>query len=184
MIQPAARDEFTLANDLLAEAKAYMRVEHDDDDQQIMTMLAAAIGQFERNTDITVFPTTYAWMPGDAVFTGGALAITPERRITPITSWVAAANGGDVSSAYSLSQSGGPYGVVFYSLVGEALDGLGLTIVAGYPTADDMPASIKAPIFKIAATFYEYREKFTPSNLERHPDWDNEEMAGFWVPRC
>lgn len=175
------RDEFGLANELLPEAKAWLRVNHCDDDAQITMLIAAAMGTFERTRGVTLFPTTYVWTV-DASFVGGFLNITPEQPITPISSWVASASGSDVSSAYSLRASG-QHGVTFYSLVGEAQSGLGLTIVSGFASPDVMPATIKVLIFTLTSTYYEYREKFTPGNLERHPDWDNAEMAGFWVPR-
>jgi uncharacterized phiE125 gp8 family phage protein len=181
MISIISRDEFALANELLPAAKQYMRIFHCDEDPGIALLIGAAMGQFERTRGMTLFPTQYLWtVEGD--FIDGAINVTPEQRITPISLWTAAADAGDVSAQYSLAQTG-LHGAVFYSLKGEAQSGLALTITAGYASADLIPASIAELIFRLTSTYYEYREKFTPGNLERHPDWDNQEMAGFWVPR-
>jgi uncharacterized phiE125 gp8 family phage protein len=179
------RAEFDLANLLLPEAKAYLRIKHADEDAVLTFLIGAAIGQFERLSEQTIFPTVYEWTFGDSdLFIGGQIEITPSRRITPINVWTAAADGDDVISAYSLAETGREGGVNFYALVGGALPGLVVTIESGFPSPDVMPFSMKEIIFRMTSTSYEYREKFTPGNIERHPDWDNHDLAGFWVPHA
>lgn len=179
------RTEFSLANALLSEVKAYLRIQHCDEDAVLLFLIGAAIGQFERLSEQTIFPTSYEWTHGSGdIFVSGQIEITPERRITPINTWTAMADGDDVISEYSLVETGRQGGVNFYALVGEALSGLVLTIESGFPDPDTMPFSMKEVIFRMTSTSYEYREKFTPANIERHPDWDNHDLAGFWVPHA
>src|SRR5262245_635807 len=114
------RDETALPADLLAPAKAFMRIDVFDDDEVIAGLIAAAIDHFERTRGMTIHPTQYAW---DSIADfDGAIDITPDQRITPISAWQATipgANSGDppldVTSQYSMSQQG-LHGAVFYSL--------------------------------------------------------------------
>lgn len=187
MIEITARDENALPLALLAPAKEYLRVKFCDDDPLIAGLLGAALGQFERTRGVTLFPTTYRWVVGDAAFVNDMVKITPDQPITPISAWTAQtvvdAITTPVTADYSLAQSG-LHGAVFYSLVGAAQTGLELAITSGYATPAEIPQSIQHLIFTICATYYEYREKLTPSNLNLHPTWDQAEMAGFWVPRA
>lgn len=182
MIEIATRDEVTFTNDLLGEAKDFLRISHCDDDRQISMMIGAAVDQFERNTGITLFPTDYVWTVEDD-FTDGSLIITPEQQITPVGVWSAWAPDDvtEVTVDYKIRRRG-LHGVVFSSLIGAAQSGLSLKIASGY-TAKTLPAGIRSAIFQGTSKLYEFRDILTPSNLQQMPGWLTHEIAGFWVPR-
>lgn len=174
-------DTFKLPQELLADAKAYLRIDHCDDDRSIMMMLGAVIDQFERTQDMTLHPSQITWtVEGD--FINGEIRVAPEQRITPISAWTASIPGPvDVTAGYSL-RTLGLHGVQFYSLIGAAQAGLELAITAGYASAAAMPFGIQSVIFQNTSKVYEYRDVLIPSNLDELPDWINRQLAGFWVP--
>jgi hypothetical protein len=179
-------DTNKLPQELLANCKAFLRVDHCEEDITILMLLGAVIDQFEHSGTI-IHPSEITWTVEDD-FIDGEMEVAPGMRITPISEWTATIPAEDeldppvdVTADYSL-RTVGLAGIRFYSLVGSAQDGLELAITAGYASADLMPFKTVADIFQAVSKLYTYRDVLTPTNLQELPDWANRVLAAHWVP--
>ena len=66
-----AADWRTLPAGLLSIAKSHLRIDGTYDDHYIERTIARAISQFERSTNVSVNPVTWAWLPDSGNFCNG-----------------------------------------------------------------------------------------------------------------
>lgn len=168
-------DVNVLPNALLAAFKRHVRVENTYDDDFLTDALKRAIDQFQRVSGMTVNPTTFTWRPASGEFKNG-MATSP---ITPVKAYTATGGTG----TYSLTTNT-VHGVPIYYLYGEYGDGLSLAIETGYASEAELPAGIRDVVFRLAATMYENREILVPSGQFLTPQWLEQVMGTYWLPRC
>jgi hypothetical protein len=170
-------DFTTLPKALLAAAKAHLRVDFTDDDQYIQDCIKRAISLFERESEVTVNPTTYIWKPDPADYCGDVLMIP----MTPVIDFTAAdADEIDVSENYQVA-SNSMHGVMIYRLVGGYVDGLTVTIESGYTTKDELPPGILDLVLLLSCHLYEHRGVFLPAN--QTDDFMRRAASSYWKPR-
>lgn len=187
-----SKDTEAMPTALLDIAKAQMRVDFTDDDEEIKRFIAAAIDYFEAFTDLAICETEAVWTPDEYDNWSGNRARVP---IQPIREWTATGDDGttDVTGDYritgSTQGSGRASGLYLVAKASTATapvpvtPGITLAIVAGYDDFEKIPASQLNLILRSAARLYEDRESTTDVSLSSVPDWFLEMMAGNWVPR-
>jgi hypothetical protein len=170
-------DYTALPKALLATAKAHLRVDFIDDDQYIQDCIKRAISLFERESEVTVNPTSYIWRPDPADFCDGAVRIP----MTPVID-LSAIDGdeNDVTGDY-LVASNSMHGVMLYQLIGGYVDGLTVTIESGYTTKDELPPGILDIVLLLACHFYENRGVLLPAN--QIEDFLRRMSSSYWKPR-
>ena len=136
----------------LIEAKAHLRVDHDEDDDSINLLIGAAVGHLDGWTGILGrCLATQTWRQDYSCFAPVLrLPLEPAASITSITD-----DGEPVASeSYSLATDAG--GSVVRFAEGVSLTGaISVTFVAGY---EDVPAPIKAAILLMVGHWYQNRE--------------------------
>jgi uncharacterized phiE125 gp8 family phage protein len=148
----------------LAEAKAFLRVEHDDDDDMIATLIAAARSQIEAQTRRALITQTWqlirdSWPPD------GRLVVLP----APLGEVLAARiydAGGLADSvdlqAFTIDKAAAPAIIAFppWSMAapGRAVAGIEIDVEAGYgDDPADVPQPLRQAITLLVAHWYENR---------------------------
>lgn len=175
---------------LLPSFKSQSRIVNPDDDAFATEVLGRAINFVEIRSAIAIASQSYSWVPMlPNQLWSWPRAPVPVRGVTDFT---ADRSGVDVTAEYWLDgASVDIYGPQYLEREGGLYAGDVVTLVAGFPEDWAAPAPLPlAPaladvIVRYAAYLWEFREAATlgqASNLA--PDWFNESMAIFWIPRC
>jgi uncharacterized phiE125 gp8 family phage protein len=144
---------------MLAEAKAWLRVESgDDEDGLIGALISAARVRCEWHCGRAFITQTWTlWLDGIGEGTIG-LPLPPLAAVDQVTLY--AADGGAAvldESAYRVDLPGGR---VFFSAPCPGLraaDGVSIVFTAGYGDAGDVPQPIKSAILQTVSWLYEHR---------------------------
>ncbi len=147
----------------LAEAKAFLRVEHDDDDDVIAALIAGARIHVEAGTRRALITQTWR-IVRDAWPVSGRLALLP----APLRSLTAARvyrEDGTTQSldlqAFVVDKAAAPAVLAFaaWSLPapGRAVGGIEIDIETGYGAASDVPEALRQAIRLLVAHWYENR---------------------------
>ena len=145
----------------LAEAKAYLRVEHTDDDALISALLAGARIHVETDTRRALITQTWrlvrdAWPPDGRLFVTPA----PLRQVVAARVYdCAGATHAIDPSAFALDKAASMLGFAPWSLPqpGRAVGGIELDIETGYGAAADVPEPLRQAIRLLLAHWYENR---------------------------
>lgn len=151
----------------LQEAKAHLRVTHDDDDTEIYSMIEAATGYLDGMTGIlgrAIMP--QVWRESFGGFGCKLrLSLAPVASIVSLTYLDTDGNEQTVPAAqYELAQLAiGPEVLLraAFSWPGVSYDQSGpvrVTYTAGYPSRETVPQNLKRAILLHVGTMYEYRE--------------------------
>jgi uncharacterized phiE125 gp8 family phage protein len=148
----------------LAEAKAYLRVEHDDDDDVIAALIAGARVHVEAQTRRALISQTWrltrdCWPPDGAI----AVVPVPLKEIATVRVYDA----DDVAhtldlQAFSLDKAAAPAIIAFapwaLPMPGRLVAGIEIDIAVGYGDAPtDVPAALRQAIKLLVAHWYENR---------------------------
>lgn len=150
----------------LAEAKAHLRVDHDDDDELITAMIAAATDHVDGWSGVLGRAlVTQTWRQDFDCFhaclrlpLAPAVSITAVKYVDPdgVEQTVDSNN-------YELRSDGdGPYVQFFTTFAAPAISlegkAVSVTYVAGYGEADDVPAPIRHAMLLMIGHWYDNRE--------------------------
>lgn len=182
---PDPPDYTTLPGVLLDDFKAWIRVDHADDDAAISSTLARAISQLERQFAVSIHPRVWTETItelGAAFYLQEPPVPVPLRGIVNFTAF---RGGVLVPDEYKLLRDyrAYPFGPVF--LTGPFLvdDDLGFQVGFGIGPFQ-MPPDLMDVVFRYAAFMWENRESGAERNLSEMPDWVDRAWSGFWVPRA
>jgi uncharacterized phiE125 gp8 family phage protein len=155
----------------LAEAKAYLRVEHDDDDDLITTLIVAARAEVEARTRRALITQTWRCVRDDWP-ADGRIAITP----APVRELVAARVYDEAGVAHALDtetfviDAAAAPGIVGFvpwavALPARPLAGIELDVTCGYgDTAEDVPEPLRQAVRLLLAQAYENRGLAAPQS--------------------
>jgi hypothetical protein len=170
-------DYDALPKALLAATKAHLRVDFTDDDEYIKDAIKRAISLFERESEISVNPSTYIWKPDPADYCGDVVSIP----ITPVVDFTALdADDTDVTENYEVA-SNSMHGVMLYRLVGGYTGGLAVTIESGYATKDELPPGILDIVLLCSCRIYENRGVLMSQS--EVADMMRRATSSYWKPR-
>jgi Phage gp6-like head-tail connector protein len=170
-------DYNALPKALLATAKSHLRVDFSDDDEYIKDCIKRAISLFERESEISVNPSSYIWKPDPADFCDGAVKIP----FSPVVD-LSAIDGdeNDVTGDY-LVASNSTHGVMLYRLIGDYVDGLTVNVDSGYASKDELEPGILDIVLLLSCHFYENRGVLLPAN--QIEDFLRRMSGSYWTPR-
>jgi len=149
----------------IAEAKQFLRVEHDGDDALIAALIAAARNVVEVTTRRVLVSQTWRVVLDRWPASGRIVSpVNPLRTLEAAR--VFAADGTPVAldvDAFTLNTASVP-GVIAFGRAnvaepGRALAGIELDVTAGYGDAEDVPAPLVQAIRLLLARAYEHREE-------------------------
>ena len=180
-------DREALPDALLDTAKTHMRVEFTRDDDYIKLCIARAIDFFERITELTVTPQTWAWTPSDAVNVDGVAAYVLTWQPEPsFTAWDGSTPPLDISDQFEIRGGEDPdaFGLRWISPIdpSTAYASPNFEITAGYEDEESMPPGILSFVLEAASWFYEYREA-GPMPGADGVAYLNQLLTAYWVPR-
>lgn len=147
----------------LAEAKAFLRLDHDDDDTLVAALIASARLHVEALTRRALVTQTWR-VTRDAWPANGRLALLPAP-VRNIVSVTVAAAGGAVQAvpaeSFDADFAAAPAVLAFapgsLPAPGMRKAGIAVTFEAGYGAAADVPAPLRQAVRLIAAHYYENR---------------------------
>lgn len=177
-IRKTGLDLQVLPYGLLSQAKTHMRIDGVYDDANVLTTLQRAINWFQRVTNVSVNPVTYAWKPAAGEFVNGFAPVP----VSPVNSWTAAVGAADVTANYDITTNT-VHGVELDTLTGAWSNGLTVTIPSGYASAAAIDPGIVDAVLRYAAHLYEHREILVPGTEAQTPGWMLDVVATWWVPR-
>jgi len=157
LLTPPAVEPVTLAG-----AKAYLRVEHDTDDDVISGLIAGARLQVEAQTRRALIIQTWQ-IRRDSWPTDGRLMVVPAplREIVAVRVYDSggAPHAVDLQAfTANIAAAPGVIGFVPWSLPGRTLAGIEIDIEAGYgDAAADVPQPLRRAIELLVAHWYEHR---------------------------
>jgi hypothetical protein len=133
----------------LAEAKAYCRIDGDDEDALVNALIAAARLQVESLSGRALV--TQTWRLALASVSGLVVPLP----VIPVIALVDAPDGATVQGDAVL--------------LAEAVDELTVDYTAGYGDAEDVPADLKQAVLQLIAYWFEYRDSVSapPASVER-----------------
>jgi uncharacterized phiE125 gp8 family phage protein len=148
----------------LAEAKAYLRVEHDDDDDVIAALVAGARIHVEAQTRRALIAQSWRLIR-DAWPDSGRIAITPSPLRELLAARVYRLDGTTQAidvAAFAADMASAPAVLAFAAgalpAPGRAVGGIELDIEAGYgDAASDVPEPLRQAIRVLVAHWYENR---------------------------
>jgi uncharacterized phiE125 gp8 family phage protein len=191
-----AYDAAILPAALLPEFKNQTRIDHDDDDAFILTVIARAIAQIERRSAISIAPQEWDWMPRPAEQTVGwwpsldtSASIVPVRGVRSFTATDTAAV--DVTAQYALAGDTTPASFAELRMIrvdgGMLGPGDTFHIVSGFEndTASPLPPEVADIVLRFSAYLWEFREAAAASSITSPmPEWFNEALGTLWTPRA
>lgn len=175
---------------LLPAFLAQSRITDPADESEARSVLGRAINFVEIRSGIVIASATFLWVP---IYLGSPYQVNHlPIPVRGTTSFIAEREGVDVSDQYWITGNAlNDYSAMYLSREGGFYAGDNFILEAGFqrnydpalpiPTA---PALVDV-ILRYAAYLWEFREAATlgqAANLT--PDWFNESIAIFWVPRC
>ena len=175
-------DTDTLANAMIDMARAHMRIDFFDDDEQIIGFLQAAIALFENHSGWRVAPVVIEWAPE---VTASTVRLTCPMQ--PASAMIVKDDlTVDVTDQYRLSSSLDMTAAVYFSRKDKAVipAGLLVTLTIGYADPFKIPPMVRNLILRIASHFYEHRESVDTTGISIVPQWLNDLMLAHWIPRC
>jgi len=160
----------------LVDAKHFLRVEHDDDDELISALIVGARGHVEAATRRALISQTWrltldAW-PGNGRIT---VLLAPLREVTAARVYDAAGVPQDVDpETFVLDAPGSPGAIAFppwaVAASERSLAGIEIDVVAGYgDAADDVPEPLRHAIRLLVAHWYENRGVAAESGVQPMP---------------
>jgi len=175
---------------LLPAFKAQSRITDPLDDAEAKSVLGRAINFVEIRSGIVIAAATFLWVP---IYAGAPFDVSHlPVPVRGLTTFMADREGVDVSDEYWLTGNAmNDYAMVIMSREGGFYPGDNFVLEAGLPRNYDTDTPLPiAPalvdvVLRYAAYLWEFREAATlgqAANLT--PDWFNESIAIFWVPRC
>jgi uncharacterized phiE125 gp8 family phage protein len=145
----------------LAEAKNFLRVEHDADDDLIALLIAGARGRVETQTRRALI--TQSWRLVRDRWPAGPLDVLPVPLQALTAARVHRADGSTQAidlAAFTLDTASAPARLAFAGVPapGRAVGGIELDIVAGYgDAAEDVPEPLRQAIRQFVVHWYENR---------------------------
>ena len=165
---------------LLPIAKSHLRVEGTYDDAYITSAIGRAINWFERVTNVSVNPVTWAWSPDAAAFRCGQAKVP----VSPVTSFaVVDAAAADISADYELTTMS-THGIGLYALTGAFASGMKVTMPSGYADVAALDFGVTDAVLRYTAHLYEHREILVPGVEAQTPGWMTDIIATYWMPRA
>ena len=161
-LQQISVDQATLPGEMLADAKAHMRVEHTRDDAAITRYVAAAINWVEKATGLSVFASVWEW----EVSTYDCALQVPKAPATRVYQDTT-----DLETTYD--------GIEQYLV--ERPSGT-VSIDAGFAAYADMPPNLVQAVLESAASYYETREDVSYSRSYEAPMAASRLLTGLWRP--
>lgn len=166
LLEPPASEPISLA-----EAKNFLRVEHDADDALISSLIAAARGQVESATRRVLI--TQTWRIVLDRWPASARIIAPVNPLRALlAARVLAADGTPTAldmDAFTLNTVAVPGVIAFeranVSEPGRALAGIELDVSAGYGEVASVPAPLLQAIRLLLARAYEHRDRVADDKL-------------------
>ena len=145
----------------LAEAKAYLRVEHDDDDDVIAALIAGARIHVEAATRRALVTQTWR-MVRDVWPAGGRIAVMPQPLRNVTAARVYREDGTTHSidlQAFVADTASAVLAFAAWSLPapGRSLAGIEIDVEVGYGDASDVPEALKQAVRLLVAHWYENR---------------------------
>jgi uncharacterized phiE125 gp8 family phage protein len=148
----------------LADAKAYLRVAHTDDDDLITALIASARSHVEAQTRRALITQTWR-LSRDAWPADGRITVLPAplQSLTAARAYDADGNAQSIDSQAFVVDTIATPGVVSFAPwsvppPGRATAGVELDVVAGYgDAATDVPEPLRLAIRQLAAHWYENR---------------------------
>lgn len=149
----------------LADAKAHLRIDHDDEDAQVAAAVAAATGHLDGWDGILQLAlVTQTWEVAFAGFSSFLrLPLRPVQEITSVI-YRDAAGGSQTLAADDYLLHGGVLGAYLAAAPGKSWpetqgrdDAVVVRFVAGYGGASDVPPTLKAAILLMMAHWFDNR---------------------------
>jgi uncharacterized phiE125 gp8 family phage protein len=155
----------------LADAKNFLRVEHDADDELIAALVAAARGEVELATRRVLMTQTWRivlhrWPASRRVVS----PVNPLRTLEAVRVFEADGEAEAIATADFVLDTASVPGLIDVSRAnaaapGRALAGIELDVTAGYGDADDVPAPLVHAIRLLVARSYEHRDRVVTDAL-------------------
>jgi uncharacterized phiE125 gp8 family phage protein len=169
---------------LLGDARAFLRVEHDADDELIASLVAAARGEVELATRRVLVTQTWRivlhrWPPSGRIVSPAS----PLRTLEAVRVFDAEGAADELDPGAFLLDTSSVPGVIAFTRAGlpapgRALAGIELDVTAGYGDATDIPAPLLQAVRLLVARSYEQRDRVAPDAL---PDMVMKLIAPFRV---
>lgn len=156
----------------LAEAKSFLRVEHDADDGLIASLMKAACCEVESATRRALI--TQGWRIALDGWPASGRIVSPVSPLRAVTAACVRAADGEASdlelSAFTLDTVSSP-GVIEFdrglvSNPGQLIAGIEIEITAGYgETSASVPEPLRQAMRLLIARYYEQRDRITADKL-------------------
>ena len=175
-------DTDTLAEAMLDMARAHMRVDFFDDDDQIIGFLQAAIALFENHSGWRLSPVVIDWEPQPTAST-----VRLQCPLQPASAMVVKDGMAvDVTAQYKLSSSIDLTAAVWFYRADKAVipAGLQVDMTCGYADPAKIPPLVRNIILRIASHYYEHRESVDMTGIMVVPQFINDLLLAHWIPRC
>lgn len=162
----------------LDELKAHLRIDHDDEDAQLSSYIAAATARLDGWSGVMgrcLVSQTWVWRIEE--FPGRKWLELPFPGVQSLT--VAYYDPQNVLQTFASSNwqiVPGPVADMLmleefasWPSVADRPDAISITMVAGYGAAADVPADVRQAVLMMAAGFYEFREDVQSGQLDVLP---------------
>ena len=147
----------------LAEAKQFMRVTHDDDDDVVRALIAGARIHVEAQTRRALVTQTWR-LVRDAWPEGGRLAVLPVPLAALVAARIYRENGSTQAldiAAFAVDAAAEPARLAFtrgaLPAPGRPVGGIEVDVTCGYGEASDVPEPLRQAIRMLVAHWYENR---------------------------
>jgi hypothetical protein len=168
-------DTAALPSGLLNVAKQHMRVDFDEDDDDIVRYLTWAIAYRQHVSGQQWFSGTVTWMPDDA-------CARYQCPVQPVSDFTVMSDIDDVTDNYRLEQGSLVAPVWLVRADGTAFHSGAVVTLAVGVTA--LPPAEEGNVLRLAATLYEHRETVTTFSVDQMPMWLSDALGGLWIPRA
>lgn len=152
----------------LSDAKHFLRVEHDDDDDLIAALIAGSRIHIEAQTRRAMITQTWR-LTRDAWPESGRLAVLPVPLVTLVAARIYKADGSTVAvdvTAFAIDKAAAPARLAFtrgaLAAPERPVGGIELDITAGYGDAEDVPEPLRQAVRLLVAHLYENRGSAAP----------------------
>lgn len=173
----------------LAEAKAHLRIGHDDDDDLLTGLIRAGRQEVERSTGVALLAQSWRLVLDDLPDSGCILiGVHPLREVSSVTAFGSEGEGSIIApSDYQVDALSRPARVHFEALAMplRAMNGLEIDFTAGFGEAGtDVPDLLKRAILLLVAHWYEFRSGYGPDDQPvSYPPGFDRMVAGYRAGR-